>query len=92
MERRRAEYLRRLRVGHSAAVQKAVDAQGGPARKGFATLMADVGFFPRVENHVLLQVPLQAVAFLTVRAGEGALAAVAHLERTAAAFCERDGY
>lgn len=91
MERRRAEYLRRLRVGHSAAVQKAVDAQRGPARKCFATVIADKGFFSRVENHVLLQVPLQAVGFFTVWTGEGTLAAVTHLERTAA-FCEKDCY
>lgn len=81
IERRRAEYLRRLRVAHSAAVQEAVDAQGGPARKCLATVIANVGLFPRVENHVLLQVPLQAVAFFTMWTGEGTLAAVAHLKK-----------
>lgn len=87
--RRSAEYLRRLRVGHPAAVQEAVDAQGGSARKRFATALADEGFLSRVENQVLLQVPLQAVAFVTVRTAEGTLAAVTHLQRRAA-FCEKD--
>lgn len=77
-------YLRGLRVGHPAAVQEAVDAQGGPTRKRFPAVVADVGFLPRVEDHVLLQVPLQAVALLAVWTGEGPLAAVTHLERRAA--------
>lgn len=84
------EYLRRLRVGHSAAVEKAVDAQGGPARKCFATVIADVGLLSGVEDHVLLQVPLQAVGFFTVGTGEGPLATVTHLWTTA--FYEKDGY
>lgn len=77
--RGRAEYLRRRRVGELAAVEEAVDAQGGPARKPFATVAADIGFLSSVDDHVLLQVPLQAVGFLTLRTGEGPLAAVTHL-------------
>lgn len=77
-------YLRGLRVGHPAAVQEAVDAQGGAARKRLAAVVADVGLLPRVEHQVLLQVPPQPVALLAVRTGEGPLAAVAHLQGRAA--------
>lgn len=42
-------------------------------------MLAGVGLLPGVQHHVLLQVPLQPVALLTVRAGEGTLPAVTHL-------------
>lgn len=56
-----------------------MDAQGGPARERFAAVIASVGFFSGMEDQVLLQVPLQAVGFFTMRTGEGTLATVTHL-------------
>lgn len=80
--RTRATYLWRLRVNPSAAVKEAVDAQGGAACEGFATVLAHVRLLSGVEDHVLLQVPLQAVALVTVGAGERTLPAVTHLQIT----------
>lgn len=42
-------------------------------------MLTGIGFLPRVQDHVLLQVPLQAIRLLTVRTGEGTLPAVTHL-------------
>jgi len=74
-----APHLGGLGGGPPAAVEEAVDAQRGPAGEGFAAELAAVGFLPAVQHQVLLQVPLQAVGLLAVRAGERALAAVTHL-------------
>lgn len=72
-------HLWRLSVNPPAAVKEAVDAQGGAASKRLATVLADVRFLSGVQDHVLLQVPLQAIGLLTVRAGERTLTAVTHL-------------
>lgn len=73
-------YLSRLRVSPAAAVEQAVDAQRGPAGEGLAAVLAHVGLVAAVEDHVLLQVPLQAVALVAVGAGEGTHASVTHLQ------------
>lgn len=78
--------LRGLCVGHTAAVKEAVDPQGGAPCECFATMLAGVRFLPGVQDHVLLQVSLQTVGFITVRAGEWTLAAVTHL-MSSEAFC-----
>lgn len=49
-------------------------------------MLADVRFLSGVQDHVLLQVPLQAVGLLAVRTGEGTLPAVIHLEITPLSF------
>lgn len=61
-----------------------MDAQGGAAREGLATVFTGERLLSRVQHHVLLQVPLQAVGLLTVRTGERPLAAVTHLQTRAA--------
>lgn len=59
-----------------------MDAQGGAACERFATVLADVRLLSGVEDHVLLQVPLQAVGLITVGTGERTLPAVTHLQIT----------
>lgn len=68
-----------------------MDAQRGPAGECFAAVVTSVGCFSSMENQVLLQVPLEAVGFFTMRTGEWPLAAVTHLE-IAAALSHRDCY
>lgn len=65
-------------------MEEAVDAQGGAAGEGLATVFAGERLLSGVQHHVLLQVPLQAVGLLTVRTGERALAAVTQLQTRAA--------
>lgn len=56
-----------------------MDAQRGPACECFAAVVAGVGLLSSMEDQVLLQVPLEAVGFFTMRTGEWTLAAVTHL-------------
>lgn len=85
-------YLWRLRVDHPAAVEKAVDAQRGAAREGLSAVFTGVRFLSGVQHHVLLEVSLQAVGLVTVRAGERTLATVTHLQTTAAATSDTIHY
>ncbi|TNN31843.1 hypothetical protein EYF80_057998 [Liparis tanakae] len=71
----------RKRLHAAVRPHEAVDAQRGPAGEGFAAELAAVGFLPAVQHQVLLQVALQAVGLLAVRAGERALAALEHRYR-----------
>lgn len=56
-----------------------MDAEGRAAGEGLAAVFAGVGSLSGVQDHVLLQVPLQAVRLLAVGAREGPLPAVTQL-------------
>lgn len=70
-------------------MQEVVDAQRGPACERLAAVLAHIRFLATVEDHVLFQVPLQAIALVAVRAGKGTHAAVTHLKITSVSLARQ---